>query len=108
MAWTIEHLFVCREELHAIASAKKLSSKNKALNELRNYRRDVGMEEDGPSFEQGSQVINIEIVLLSRTAKKESAFTFIHPFKLIHTEGQKKYKKYFLTYEYVFASLTSL
>ena len=45
-----------REELHAIASAKKLSSKNRALSEVRNYKKDAIMEEDGPSFEQGTEV----------------------------------------------------
>eukprot|EP00095_Tigriopus_kingsejongensis_P008374 maker-scaffold856_size87843-snap-gene-0.23 protein:Tk08374 transcript:maker-scaffold856_size87843-snap-gene-0.23-mRNA-1 annotation:"general transcription factor 3c polypeptide 3" len=42
-----------REELHAIASAKKLASKNKALSEVRAYRREPLIEDGGPSFEDG-------------------------------------------------------
>eukprot|EP00092_Neocalanus_flemingeri_P103950 GFUD01133072.1.p1 GENE.GFUD01133072.1~~GFUD01133072.1.p1 ORF type:complete len:926 (+),score=328.00 GFUD01133072.1:114-2891(+) len=39
-----------KDELHAISSAKKMSSKNKALNEVRNFRCEPLTEEFGPEF----------------------------------------------------------
>jgi len=48
-----------REELYAVASAKKLSSKNKALSEVRSYmRRQPFAEEDEPAanFEQVTEI----------------------------------------------------
>ena len=50
------YYFLSREELHAVASAKKLSSKNKALNEVRSYKRDDQKGSEGPSFEKGAEV----------------------------------------------------
>ena len=45
--------FICRDELHAIASSKKFSSKNKALSEVRLFRRDPLREDEaGPEFEK--------------------------------------------------------
>ena len=46
-----------REELHAIASAKKLSSKNKALSDVRAFRREPLREEEGPNFDKETEVI---------------------------------------------------
>lgn len=48
-----------REELHAIASAKKLTSKNKALSQVRAFNRikaGVGNDDAGPEFEKDSEV----------------------------------------------------
>lgn len=45
-----------REELHAIASAKKLTSKNKALSEVRAFRREPLREEEGPNFDKETVV----------------------------------------------------
>jgi len=45
-----------REELHAISSAKKLSSKNKALWEVRNYKREPLAEAAAANFEQQSAI----------------------------------------------------
>ena len=43
-----------RDELHAVVSAKRLTGKNRALSEIRSYRREPTKEvEDGPSFEPG-------------------------------------------------------
>ena len=42
-----------RDELHAIASSKKFSSKNKALSEVRLFRKDPLREDEaGPEFEK--------------------------------------------------------
>ncbi len=46
----------CRDELHAVASTKKLSSKNKALLEVRSYMREPIADLGGPNFEQASQI----------------------------------------------------
>merc|ERR1719430_2193127 len=45
-----------KDELHAISSAKKMSSKNKALHEVRTFRREPLNEVEGPEFEAESQV----------------------------------------------------
>ena len=45
--------FPFRDELHAIASSKKFSSKNKALSEVRLFRKDpLRDDEAGPEFEK--------------------------------------------------------
>ena len=45
-----------REELLAVASAKRMSNKAKALSELRAYRKEPFAEEIGPSFEKETKV----------------------------------------------------
>ncbi len=47
-----------REELHAVVSAKKLSSKNRALIEARAFvgKERSGGDEEGPEFEKESEV----------------------------------------------------
>lgn len=55
-----------KEELHAIASAKKLASKNKALSEVRAYRREPLIKDSGPSFETGTQISMEDEYLLFR------------------------------------------
>lgn len=45
-----------KDELHAVSSAKKMSSKNKALHEVRTFRREPLTEQEGPEFETGTQV----------------------------------------------------
>jgi len=45
-----------KDELHAISSAKKMSSKNKALNEVRNFRCEPLTEESGPEFGTAGQI----------------------------------------------------
>ncbi len=49
-------LFFFSEELHAIASTKKLSSKNKALWQVRHYRREPQADGGGSNFQQNSEV----------------------------------------------------
>ena len=41
-----------KEELHAISSAKRISCKNKALTEVRNFRREPLTETEAAEFEQ--------------------------------------------------------
>ena len=41
-----------KEELDAISSAKRLSCKNKALTEIRNFRREPLTETEAAEFEQ--------------------------------------------------------
>ena len=45
-----------QDELHAISSAKKMSSKNRALQEVRSFRREPLTEAEGPEFEAETQV----------------------------------------------------
>ena len=45
-----------KDELHAVSSAKKMSSKNKALHEVRNFRREPLTEVEGPEFQSENQV----------------------------------------------------
>jgi len=45
-----------KDELHAISSAKKMSSKNKALTEVRNFRCEPLYEEFGPEFDTESKI----------------------------------------------------
>jgi len=48
-----------KEELHAISSAKRISCKNKALTEVRNFRREPLTETEAAEFEQSSDDVNI-------------------------------------------------
>jgi general transcription factor 3C polypeptide 3 (transcription factor C subunit 4) len=45
-----------KDELHAVSSAKKMSTKNKALHEVRSFRREPLTELAGPEFEAENQV----------------------------------------------------
>uniref|UniRef100_A0A0K2UFK2 General transcription factor 3C polypeptide 3 n=1 Tax=Lepeophtheirus salmonis TaxID=72036 RepID=A0A0K2UFK2_LEPSM len=45
-----------RDELHAIASAKKLVSKNRALSEVRAFYREPIKFDEGPSFQEDNQI----------------------------------------------------
>jgi len=45
-----------KDEQHAISSVKKMSSKNRALHEVRTFRREPLNEVEGPEFEAESQV----------------------------------------------------
>jgi hypothetical protein len=45
------YIFRNKEELHAITSAKRLTGKNKALSEVRSFRREPLVETEGPEFE---------------------------------------------------------
>jgi len=45
-----------KDELHAISSAKKMSSKNKALTEVRNFRCEPLNEEFGPEFDSDGKI----------------------------------------------------
>ena len=45
-----------KEELHAVSSAKRISSKNKALNEVRNFRREPLDETKAAEFEPSRKV----------------------------------------------------
>jgi len=45
-----------KDELHAISSAKKMSSKNKALNEVRNFRCEPLNEEFEPEFDTADKI----------------------------------------------------
>lgn len=49
-----------KEELHAISSAKRISSKNKALTEVRNFRREALTETEAAEFEQSSDDISLK------------------------------------------------
>jgi len=49
-----------KDELHAISSAKKMSSKSKALNEVRNFRCEPLAEESGPEFDDLSGKLTVE------------------------------------------------
>jgi len=48
-----------KEELHAVSSAKRISSKNKALNEVRNFRREPLDETKAAEFEPSSGDVSV-------------------------------------------------
>ena len=54
-----------KEELHAISSAKKISSKNRALTEVRNFRREPLDESETPEFEESRKAIQFKSLLLT-------------------------------------------
>ena len=54
-----------KEELHAISSAKKISSKNRALTEVRNFRREPLDESETPEFEESRKAIQFKSLQLT-------------------------------------------
>ena len=49
-----------KEELHAVSSAKKISSKNRALNEVRSFRREPLDESEAPGFEETQEAVTVQ------------------------------------------------